>query len=164
MENEAAAQFCALCGNSIPEGKGVFVIEGTICESCSVKRAAAKARRLGPLALIAVACALLPLAISYSTEVVSTDFTVHTTVTTRILIFSSSNVSAFEGVPSGAVDSKPVRKFSDPVALAFGGVAVLFALVAIWRARKDGAKRAAGFAIGAALLGVWHVLHGRGIV
>src|SRR5579859_3384015 len=72
-EPMADPQFCALCGNAIA-GASQFVIEGTACDECFRKREHARARKLMPVALAALFCALVPLAVGYATIKVSNNY------------------------------------------------------------------------------------------
>jgi hypothetical protein len=162
----ADPQFCALCGNEIA-GAGQFVIEGTACDDCWKKREHARARKLMPLALAALFCALVPLAVGYATIKQSNKYSSSTTVKTRILIFSSAETSGFDARPiiEGGADPGPtVHSYSDPVAMVFGGVAAALGLAGVLLALKKGNQRSAIFAGVAAAAGIWQALRGAGVV
>jgi hypothetical protein len=160
----AAEEFCALCGNVIAAGKAQFVIEGSACEACAVERAAAKARKLMPLALFALLAALVPLGVSYATIKMHNDLSSTVTTSTRILVFTSNSSSEFSAQVDGASGGPMVRSYSDPVATAFGGAAILLGALGAWLALRAKNQRSVIFALASAALGAFHLLHGLGTI
>ena len=159
----ADPQFCALCGNTIVDA-GQFVIEGTACDECFRKREHARARKLMPVALAALFCALVPLAVGYATIRVSNNYSSSTTVKTRIFIFSSAQTSGFDARVQGVDPGPTVHSYSDPVAMVFGGVAAALGLAGVLLALKKGNQRSAIFAGVAAAIGIWQAVQGAGVV
>ena len=155
--------FCALCGNVIT-GEGQFVIEGTACADCFRKREQARARKLMPLALFALLSAIVPFLVEYSTTKVHSNYSATVTTRTRFLIFSSASSDGFEARIEGADPGPVVRSYFNPVALAFGGAAVVLGAAGVAAALKRTNRRSLAFAATAAAVGVWHIVHGAGVV
>jgi hypothetical protein len=163
MDGNAQEEFCALCGSTIPAGTAQFVIEGSACTSCAAARTAQRARKLSSIALCALLATAIPLLFSYATMKKSSAHSNETTTITRIAIFVTSQTEAqyFVAKPDASATQ---LSYSDPVAMFFGGGAVLLGLLGAWQSRKAQNRRsltASGFA---AAVGALQLLHGAGVM
>lgn len=155
-------EICVLCGTTMAAGSGHTVAEGSACGSCAAARAA-EPKKIVPIARLAMFAALVPICLSYATTTVTTDQSARHTTTTRVLIFSSSESSGFESRINGVAPGPATVKYSDPIAVAGGGAAVLLGVLGLIAARKAQHRRSLLISGGAALYGAYAMVHGLGL-
>ena len=125
-------QYCATCGDALTPGPGQDTLDGSICNACKAKQEAARARKVAPLAWLALLVALVPTLFGYTVESRSTGHSSSSSTSTRFLIFTSSSSNSFNHTATGDAEPPAMYSYSNPIPLPAGALALVLAAAAAW--------------------------------
>lgn len=170
MEQTADVVQCVVCGNSVPRAQIDVVSEGPACPTCAAERQKELGSKLAPMAKLAAAAALVPALLSYRTTSVTGSGMNLQSTNIRILFLTMSDSRGgsvtVDGMGNTGATAAIVQRVFDPIGVGGGAIALLLgiaALVVLLRASPR-SNKSLGVSAGAALVGIYFLLHGLGKV